>query len=310
MTCASCGRPVAAGARYCIHCGAEQSVPTPIAAVAASIARRGGREAANAAHAEPAGAKAASPIPDPMTYDDSRVVFGETGVPDAANSEQPARPAYADAPRRGVALALIACLAVVAIAVAAYAFWRIEGSRGDEVANAPSTMPPPAAPAAAPGSLQAATPASEPAPPAAAPAPENPPSMPDTASVPGAAPPPSADVSPPVEIKALPPHPAVAHAPHRVQPAKPAATATGNAPEASPPTETAPVPVARTRAATPAPRVVDRWQRLDEELSQCTREDFIARVICGQRVRFRYCDGYWGKVPQCPGNPTTADRGQ
>ena len=71
---------------------------------------------------------------------------------------------------------------------------------------------------------------------------------------------------------------------------------------ASPPPEVA--------AAAPKPPpatqpVVDRWTRMRDELSRCTREDFIARVICDQRVRFRYCDGYWGKVVQCPGNPAT-----
>jgi hypothetical protein len=46
-----------------------------------------------------------------------------------------------------------------------------------------------------------------------------------------------------------------------------------------------------------------------DELSRCTREDFISRVICDQRVRFQYCGGYWGKVPQCPGSPAP-DHGQ
>ncbi|HSC23913.1 MAG TPA: hypothetical protein VLG08_09380 [Casimicrobiaceae bacterium] len=54
----------------------------------------------------------------------------------------------------------------------------------------------------------------------------------------------------------------------------------------------------------------DHWRRLDDELAQCTRADFITRVVCGQRARFRYCDGYWGKVPQCPGNPSTTEHGQ
>jgi hypothetical protein len=50
--------------------------------------------------------------------------------------------------------------------------------------------------------------------------------------------------------------------------------------------------------------VVDRWARMSDELTRCTREDFISRVICDQRVRFRYCKGYWGTVSQCPGNPS------
>jgi len=68
--------------------------------------------------------------------------------------------------------------------------------------------------------------------------------------------------------------------------------------------------VARAPATVPsvAP-VADRWSKMSDELSRCTREDFIARVICGQRVRFRYCEGYWGKVEACPASPTP-ERGQ
>jgi hypothetical protein len=55
--------------------------------------------------------------------------------------------------------------------------------------------------------------------------------------------------------------------------------------------------------------VSDRWTRMNEEMSRCTREDFITRVICSQRVRFRYCEGYWGKVEQCPASPPP-ERGQ
>jgi hypothetical protein len=48
---------------------------------------------------------------------------------------------------------------------------------------------------------------------------------------------------------------------------------------------------------------------MSEELSRCTRQNFIERVVCDQRVRVRYCDGYWGKVAQCPGAPAP-DHGQ
>ncbi|MEO8537747.1 MAG: hypothetical protein ABI533_09480, partial [Betaproteobacteria bacterium] len=75
--------------------------------------------------------------------------------------------------------------------------------------------------------------------------------------------------------------------------------------------EPAPAPPVRA-AVTPAPKVVaatDRWTQMDAERARCTREDFIARVVCDQRVRFRYCSGYWGKVLQCPGNPAP-ERGQ
>jgi hypothetical protein len=76
------------------------------------------------------------------------------------------------------------------------------------------------------------------------------------------------------------------------------------APAASPPAVVAAAPKATTAA-----RAADPWSRMREELSRCTREDFITRVICDQRVRFRYCKDFWGRVPECPGNAPT-DHGQ
>jgi S-DNA-T family DNA segregation ATPase FtsK/SpoIIIE len=321
-TCASCGRQVATGARYCIHCGAEQSVPTPIAAVAAaSIARRPGREAANAAHADPAQASAPGAAAD--SHDGALPPFAINGVAHAANSDQPTRPAYADTPRRrGLAVAVVAGL--VAVAIVAAVAWRMSGEphsvmtanapdeAGPKHAPAQAAAPPPERPAA---STATASPAAAPEAPPATTAETTPPEAAQPAPSTASTSPTGTDV--PVEIKPLPPHSSTPSRPvHRAQPPKPppAATATAQAPE--PPSEPvmpkvvqAPTPVHRTAAPTAA-RAVDRWQRLDDELSRCTREDFITRVICGQRVRFRYCDGYWGKVPQCPGNTGTPDRGQ
>ena len=297
-------------------------MPTPIAAVAAaSIARRPGREAANAAHADPAHTSAPEAATD--SHNGALPPFAVNGVADAANSDQPARPAYADAPRRrGLAIAVVAGLVAVAIVVVGAVAWRMSGeAQSVMTANAPAeaaTRPGPAQAAAPPPEQPAASTSG------AAPAPESPPGTtaepaPPEAAQPApstpAASPAGSDV--PVEIKPLPPHPAVASRPvHRAQPPKPAPTPAEAAQASEPPSEPvtpkvvqAPPPVHRAAAPT-ATRAVDRWQRLDDELSRCTREDFITRVICGQRVRFRYCDGYWGKVPQCPGNTTTPDRGQ
>jgi hypothetical protein len=46
-----------------------------------------------------------------------------------------------------------------------------------------------------------------------------------------------------------------------------------------------------------------------DDIARCRKEDFLHRFVCEQRSRARYCDGYWGKVPQCPSAPTT-DHGQ
>jgi hypothetical protein len=76
------------------------------------------------------------------------------------------------------------------------------------------------------------------------------------------------------------------------------------APELPPPQPAvSPAPVA---PPAPAP---DRWQRMAEAISACGREGFLAGVICEQRVRLQYCDGYWGKVAQCP-NGVANDHGQ
>ncbi len=294
-------------------------MPTPIAAVAAaSIARRPGREAANAAHADPAHTSAPDAATD--SHNGALPPFAVNGVADAANSDQPARPAYADAPRRrGLAVAVVAGLVAVTIVVVGAVAWRMSGeAQSVMTANAPdeaATKHAPAQAAAPPLEQPAASTAG------ATPAPESPPESAAEPTPPEAAQPAPSTASPagtgvPVEIKPLPPHPSVASRPvHRAQPAKPAPTpaATAQAPEppepVTPKVVQAPPPVHRA-AAPAATRAVDRWQRLDDELSRCTREDFITRVICGQRVRFRYCDGYWGKVPQCPGNTSAPDRGQ
>ncbi len=109
----------------------------------------------------------------------------------------------------------------------------------------------------------------------------------------------------PVEIKQLPPRPPRVPRQAAERPPAPAA------PVAPATSETvAPAPPARASVAVPAPApVIDRWARMNDEMSRCTREDFISRVICSQRVRFRYCDGYWGKVAQCPASPAP-ERGQ
>ena len=78
------------------------------------------------------------------------------------------------------------------------------------------------------------------------------------------------------------------------------ATADGDPPDAvfSPPPEPdkpAPIPVPPPR---PAP---DRWQNMRDALAECDAKGLFDGLICGQRVRIQYCEGYWGKVAQCQG---------
>ena len=48
------------------------------------------------------------------------------------------------------------------------------------------------------------------------------------------------------------------------------------------------------------PARLDRWQDMKEATAGCRRENLVSRTVCEQRVLFLYCDGYWGRVPQCP----------
>jgi len=73
--------------------------------------------------------------------------------------------------------------------------------------------------------------------------------------------------------------------------AQPSPAAAAPAPEAVYPAREAPAP--------------DRWQVMADQIVRCGRDGFLAGVICEQRVRLKYCDGYWGQAPQCAsGLPT------
>lgn len=316
MNCPNCHKPIPARARYCIHCGAEQEA-TPIAAVAAAAsAARGRREAANAAHAE------AMPDVGPVPTSSAAIVE----LPSAARARDPheasdpvTRPAYADAPsRRTLAVSLaVACLVVGIVAAAAWWFYSPSTNSADAVTapaeNAAGTPTASSATreAASPSAAGTATEATSGASSAAA---EHA-NAADVTQARAESPTGVTEPPQPVEIRPLPPAhdaaraaraatrapetPKVATAPQSpttAAPALPPASATSRAP-------------AVAMAPTVAAPVSDRWARMDHELSQCTREDFIARVVCGQRVRFRYCAGYWGKVPACPGSPAV-ERGQ
>ena len=321
MRCPSCGVENPGGARYCIQCGAEQALPTPIAAVAAAVSGQRGRaavaRAANAAQADLPDERDAEPPPRPNVVMAAAMREPRDPPPRQRGTQPvsaPAQPAYARGPSQGH---LAAFLIVLAFAIAAVAFgaWKMLGGEWRPEVRAPrsdqsvmSSFPPEATPSRR---LPSASPAPGPASPSdasapvsqAAPAPETRASE-DKVGEAGAGA--TATPTQPIEIRSLPAKPASrpAHrrAPEKAQPAPQAPAADAPAP----PIARAPEIAAAPSASAP---VVDRWTRMTDELSRCTREDFIARVICDQRVRFRYCNGYWGRVPQCPGSPTP-ERGQ
>jgi len=229
-------------------------------------------------------------------------ISGDSYTATPAKRAQPITPAavpvYASHPRRLGIAALLVALCVI-IALVGFVLWKMRAGGPlepptavtDSDSSVMSTFPPDSTPQRP--ARSGATLPTEPARSASG-------TTGDSAPAAAAVPP----TRTPVEIKPLPAKPA----------RKPAVTAapkpSAPAPAAVAAPEPAPVPAPPPVAAAPrkAPPV-DRWAQMSEELSRCTREDFIARVICDQRVRFRYCDGYWGKVAQCPGNPVP-DRGQ
>jgi hypothetical protein len=93
----------------------------------------------------------------------------------------------------------------------------------------------------------------------------------------------------PQAVPSIPPAPAPA----------PAATAPSKAPAKAP----------AVVAQAPAAAQVDRWQALADEMARCKKEDLFSRFVCEQRTRAHYCEGYWGKVPQCP-STAPVDHGQ
>lgn len=106
---------------------------------------------------------------------------------------------------------------------------------------------------------------------------------------------------------AVTPHP-VRVAPKRIAPpvtnAAPADRFAAATPAAASPVST-PEIVSPVREA-PAP---DRWQVMADQIARCGRDGFLAGVICEQRVRLKYCEGYWGQVAQCPSSIAN-DHGQ
>ena len=102
----------------------------------------------------------------------------------------------------------------------------------------------------------------------------------------------------------LPETPAAASAPAvESRPVAPSGTA-----------QTATPPVRRATAAAAALAIQaqtrdDRWERMAGAMQACSTREFLGRLICEQKVRFEYCEGYWGQVTQCPGGGPVNDHG-
>jgi hypothetical protein len=68
--------------------------------------------------------------------------------------------------------------------------------------------------------------------------------------------------------------------------------------------------VAGVTAPGRTPAQPDRWQQMREAMARCAGDNFFKRVACEQGVGQQFCEGFWGKVPQCPSGPPVKDRGQ
>jgi hypothetical protein len=74
---------------------------------------------------------------------------------------------------------------------------------------------------------------------------------------------------------------------------------------------TAEAPAITAQGRTPPPTAQpDRWQQMREAMARCAGDNFFKRVACEQGVGQQFCEGFWGKVPQCPSGPPVKDRGQ
>ena len=314
MNCAVCGKDNQPGTRFCVHCGASLAAAQPAARPAPPQAT-----AAVPTRAVPAAATATMP---PLGVND-------TGGRTAANPvvPPPGTPAYEAEPRGGGGKILLAIGIAALVLAGGYVGYKIFGGSADVKdsfarfdttstprSDSPATRPAaPAAPAkeAAPEPSAAATPPAEPARSEDKDKEKDKAAKAEGAKGDGA----KADAgkTPTDADKAKA---STAGAKGEGRAAKGAAGA-ATTPPGTPAGPAAPAPAARPAPpppAAPAPAPVapvqDRWAQMSEELQRCQKENLFNRIVCDQRVRLRFCDGYWGKVAQCPGNVVNPDRGQ
>ena len=219
-----------------------------------------------------------------------------------ARRDVPAEPSTGiDALRRPLrsdhaARLLLGTVAVVALVGAAYVAAREFVVRATISHTPPALVAPPAAPEPMPV-IGAAPVESMSAPlPALATVPEL------TSSPP--VPPNARPGSPTREVAAVahPPVPRSAHETPMVEPPR-AADAAYPPLDSFGPLAQAPKPIPPPAAAPPAPPPPDRWQAMSDALTRCANEGGLSGFICDQRVRLASCEGYWGRVAQCPNPP-------
>jgi hypothetical protein len=300
MNCAICGKDNQAGTRFCVHCGAALAAP-------ASGSRQSTIETAGAILApKPPSQSPSGGIPSTQNITTGTI---PPYAPRPASAPPPAEPPFvppeveaapavpaynADPKKAGWLVIVIAAVGVLAV-LGYFGYKVMRGGATKDTLTRIETPPPKSTPAAP----------REPSPPGTTEAPK------------------TTEASPP-PVQEAPAPPPESQQPRAVAPTSPApktprasssGQSTSRQPVAQPsaPVAPAPAPQAQARPAPPAPvpaaaPLPDRWAQFAEDLHRCERETFLSRVVCDQRVRIRYCDGYWGKVPQCPGGVANPDR--
>ena len=291
MKCSICGTESKVDARFCSGCGATLILPKTDETM---LDRR------SAMYRRPVIVPAAPPAP----------VTAASANPPAGNAASPP-PAIPSTASKSNTRAGALVLVLIAVGIVGYFVYQVATTLGPSKATlsetstpaAKSAEPPPSPPPAT-GKAVAEPTQSE----IASPAPLSPtrPAMseaaPPTALAPKVAAPP-APVAPKkssAPSRAKPPSPgkSAAAAPRRAGPKAPP-TSPPPSPDHEPLPPAAPVTVAAPPPQ-PAPLQPDRWQEMSDARARCAQESFIGRVICEQRVSFQYCNGYWGRVAQCP----------
>lgn len=146
-------------------------------------------------------------------------------------------------------------------------------------------------PSSEPPSQGIAAPATESAPASAAPAAEAPRSDATSAAEPAI----RTDAARPEPPRASPRSEPPRSASRVAAPPAPAAKAPPKAARSPP----APAPAAAVAPAAPVPNA-ERWVQMNDEMSRCSNDSVIPRIQCERRIRARYCEGWWGTVPECP----------
>ena len=300
MNCAICGKDNQPGTRFCVHCGAALAVtPTGAGSGLATGAATAARPAMSANPAISTGPSV------PLTSRPGAAPL-DPGPASRGAGPAPAIPAYDAAPKKAGLIVVLIGLAALVVALG-YAGFKLFGGPVDvKDTLSKFEVPPPARPepSPAPGAAAPAASTSAPAPADAARPGEEKSVLAktdDASSAGGATG--GAKMDAGVDKAAA----------GKSAPSSAVSPKSSTTPPATAPAPAAPVAAARPAApAAAAPAATgattDRWTRFAEELRLCQGESFLNRVVCDQRVRVRYCDGYWGKVPHCPAGVANPDR--